>query len=111
MGFFSEENIDWRERHDRSHPSPEQRLFWRIEELELRLEELAACEDFAKDEYGFEDCRLSDEDIRYTLPEHLHGICEVKRAIELAKEELLVKWGVQYPLLHPCPENGTMMAA
>ena len=111
MGFFSEENIDWGERRDKSHPSPEQRLFWRIEELELRLVELYLNEEVWHDEYGFEDCRLSDEDIRYTLPEHLYNIYEVERAIELAKEELLVKWGVQYPLLHPCPENGTMMAA
>lgn len=110
MSYFSEENIDWMERHDRSWPSPEQRLFWRIEALEFRLEELAAHGE-PKDEYGFEDCRLSDEDIRYTLPEHLHHSYEVKRAIELAKEELWTKWGVQYPLLHPCPENGTMMAA
>ena len=110
MGYFSEENIDWTERHDKSWPSPEQRLFWRIEALWFRLEELTANGE-PEDESGFHDCRLSEEDIRYTLPEHLHGICEVKKAIRLAEEELLVKWGVVYPLLHPCPENGTMMAA
>ena len=111
MGYFSEQSIDRTERRDRSHPSPEQRLFWRIEALRFRLAELYCNEEVWHDEYGFEDCRLSEEDIRYTLPEHLHGICEVKKAIRLAEEELLVKWGVVYPLLHPCPENGTMMAA
>ncbi len=65
MGFFSERNNDWMERHDKSWPSPE----------------------------------------------HLHNICEVERTIALAKEELLAKWGVKYPLLHRCPENGTLMVA
>ena len=111
MGFFSERNIDWMERHDKSWPSPEQRLLWRIEALEFRLVELYCNEEAWHDKYGFEDCRLSEEDIRYTLPEHLHNICVVERAIALAKEELLAKWGVKYPLLHACPENGTMIVA
>ena len=117
MGFFSEENIDWMERHDKSYPTPEQRIKWRIEELQLRLSELIMQETEGSGgclpESWFSDdgLRMTDEDIRYTLPEHLHGICEVKKAIRLAEEELLVKWGVVYPLLHPCPENGTMMAA
>ena len=100
MGFFSEENIDWMERHDNSYPTPDQRLRWRIEELQFRLQELVQME---AEEYGgglpegwFSDEGLcmTDEDIRYTLPEHLPGIGEVIRAIELAETELRDKYGI-----------------
>ena len=100
MGFFSEENIDWMERHDNSYPTPDQRLRWRIEELQFRLQELVQMK---AEEYGgglpegwFSDeglCMM-DEDIRYTLPEHLPGIGEVMRAIELAEAELRERYGI-----------------
>ena len=100
MGFFSEENIDWMERHDKSYPTPEQRIKWRIEELQLRLSELIMQEieesGGCLPESWFSDdgLRMTDEDIRYTLPEHLPGIGEVVRAIELAESELRDKYGI-----------------
>ena len=36
----------------------------------------------------------SENDIRYALPEHLGDISKVERAIELAKEDLLNKYGI-----------------
>ena len=73
---------------DYSYPSPERELFWRMEDLESRLEELRsknAC---------YESHVTVPDDIRYALPEHLGTVHEVKRAIELAKNDLRDKYGI-----------------
>ena len=73
---------------DYSYPSPERELFWRIDDLESRLEELRsknAC---------YESHITVADDIRYDLPEHLGTISEVKRAIEFAKNDLREKYGI-----------------
>ena len=73
---------------DYSYPSPERELFWRMDDLELRLEELRsknAC---------YESHITVPDDIRYDLPEHLGTISEVKRAIEFAKNDLRNKYGI-----------------
>ena len=79
---FLDENIDY------SYPSPERELFWRMDDLESRLEELRiknAC---------YESHVTVPDDIRYALPEHLGTISEVKRAIEFAKNDLRNKYGI-----------------
>ena len=79
---FLDENIDY------SYPSPERELFWRMDDLELRLEELRiknAC---------YESHITVPDDIRYDLPEHLGTISEVKRAIEFARNDLRDKYGI-----------------
>ena len=79
---FLDENIDY------SYPSPERELFWRMDDLESRLEELRtknAC---------YESYVTVPDDIRYALPEHLGTISEVKRAIEFAKNDLRNKYGI-----------------
>ena len=79
---FLDENIDY------SYPSPERELFWRMDDLESRLEELRiknAC---------YESHITVPDDIRYTLPEHLGTISEVKRAIEYARNDLKDKYGI-----------------
>ena len=73
---------------DYSDPSPERELFWRMEDLESRLEELRsknAC---------YESHITVPDDIRYALPEHLGTVPEVKRAIELAKNDLRDRYGI-----------------
>ena len=73
---------------DYSYPSPERELFWRMDDLESRLEELRiknAC---------YESHITVPDDIRYALPEHLGTISEVKRAIEFAKNDLRNKYGI-----------------
>ena len=73
---------------DYSYPSPERELFWRMDDLESRLEELRtknAC---------YESYVTVPDDIRYALPEHLGTISEVKRAIEFAKNDLRNKYGI-----------------
>ena len=79
--FLNEDN-------DYSYPSPEMELFWRMDDLESRLEELRiknAC---------YESHITVADDIRYDLPEHLGTISEVKRAIEFAKNDLREKYGI-----------------
>ena len=79
--FLNEDN-------DYSYPSQERELFWRMNDLELRLEELRiknAC---------YESHVTVPDDIRYTLPEHLGTISEVKRAIEFTRNDLREKYGI-----------------
>ena len=73
---------------DYSYPSPEMELFWRMDDLESRLEELRiknAC---------YESHITVPDDIRYALPEHLGTISEVKRALEFARNDLREKYGI-----------------
>ena len=79
---FLDENIDY------SYPSPERELFWRMDDLESRLEEL-----IGKNGYCESHITVPD-DIRYNLPEHTGTISEVKRAIEFAKNDLREKYGI-----------------
>ena len=73
---------------DYSYPSPERELFWRMDDLESRLEELRsknAC---------YESHVTVPDDIRYALPEHLGTVSEVERAIEFARNDLRDKYGI-----------------
>ena len=73
---------------DYSYPSPEKELFWRMDDLESRLEELRsknAC---------YESHITVPDDIRYALPEHLGTVSEVERAIEFARNDLRDKYGI-----------------
>lgn len=78
--------------YDRSYPAPEMQLLWRLDDLQDRLEELTAADAPYKDGY-----RYSDNDIRYAPTEHLFDISKVERAIELAKDELVNKYGLPAP--------------
>ena len=73
---------------DYSYPSPDRELFWRMDDLESRLEELrgknVCCENHI----------TVPDDIRYALPEHLGTISEVKRALEFARNDLREKYGI-----------------
>ena len=73
---------------DYSYPSPERELFWRMDDLESRLEELRG-----KNGYCESHITVSD-DIRYELPEQLGTVSEVKRAIEFARNDLRDKYGI-----------------
>ena len=79
--FLNEDN-------DYSYTSPERELFWRMDDIESRLEELrgknVCCENHI----------TVPDDIRYALPEHLGTISEVKRAIEFTRNDLRDKYGI-----------------
>lgn len=78
--------------YDRSYPGPEMQLLWRLDDLQDRLEELIAKDAPYRDGYIY-----SEDDIRYALPEHLYDIGKVERAIELAKDDLVNKYGLPDP--------------
>ena len=73
---------------DYSYPSPERELFWRMDDLESRLEELRGKNGYCESHITVPD------DIRYALPEHLGTISEVKRALEFARNDLRDKYGI-----------------
>lgn len=73
---------------DYSYPSPERELFWRMDDLESRLEELRGKNGYCESHITVPD------DIRYDLPEHLGTISEVKRALEFARNDLREKYGI-----------------
>lgn len=67
-------------------------LLCRLDDLQDRLEEL-----IAKDAPYRNWDIYSEDDIRYSLPEDLFDIGKVERAIELAKDDLVNKYGLPDP--------------
>ena len=85
MGYFS----NFEREEDRSYPSPEQQLLWRLDDLKKQLEfliEEGAC-------YR-SSIRLSDTDIRYVIPEDFDTISDVERAIMLVEHDLEERYGI-----------------
>ena len=86
LPYIVDDDYDW------SYPGPEMQLLWRLDDLQDRLEEL-----IAKDApYGNWDM-YAEDDIRYSLPEHLYDIGKVERPIELAKDDSVNKYGLPDP--------------
>lgn len=77
------------DRGDDGYPSPERQLLWWLEELLDRLDTLIARGASYLDGYAYRE-----EDIRCAPPERLNDISKVKRAIAMAKEELLGEYGI-----------------
>ena len=84
--YIVDDDYDW------SYPEPEMQLLCRLDDLQDRLEELIAKDAPYRDGYIY-----SEDDIRYALPEHLFDIGKVERAIELAKDDLVNKYGLPDP--------------
>lgn len=68
---------------DRSYPCPEEQLLWRLDDLHDKREELIEADTMQQDW-----TRLTDDEIRYAVPEYFGTIVDVERAIELAIEDL-----------------------
>ena len=83
--------------YDRSYPSPEEQLIWRIEDLHNVIEELEQTNLPHGGGYHF-----FDDDIRYAIPEEflrnssLRSVPMVERAIQLAIDDLANKYGLTY---------------
>lgn len=75
--------------HDWSYPAPEMQLLWRLDDLQDRLEELTSDGATYSDEYI-----ISVDEIKYALPEEFCDICQIERTIELAKDDLVNKYGL-----------------
>ena len=86
LPYIVDDDYDW------SYPEPEMQLLCRLDDLQDRLEEL-----IAKDAPYRNWDIYSEDDIRYSLPEHLFDIGKVERAIELAKDDLVNKYGLIDP--------------
>ena len=86
LPYIVDDDYDW------SYPEPEMQLLCRLDDLQDRLEEL-----IAKDAPYRNWDIYSEDDIRYSLPEHLFDIAKVERAIELAKDDLVNKYGLPDP--------------
>lgn len=86
LPYIIDDDYDW------SYPAPKMQLLWRLDDLQDRLEELIAKDAPYRDGYIY-----SEDDIRYALPEHLYDIGKVERAIELAKDDLVNKYGLPDP--------------
>ena len=86
LPYIIDDDYDW------SYPAPEMQLLWRLDDLQDCLEELIAKDAPYRDGYIY-----SEDDIRYALPEHLFDIGKVERAIELAKDDLVNKYGLIDP--------------
>ena len=86
LPYIVNDDYDW------SYPAPEMQLLWRLDDLQDRLEELVAKDAPYRDGYIY-----AEDDIRYALPEHLFDISKVERAIELAKDDLVNKYGLPDP--------------
>lgn len=92
MGYFSMLQLELDEEEDLSYPSPEQQLLWRLDDLKDRLQFLNARGASYRSGYY-----LLDDDVRYALPEDLHCIYYVEKAIEMAKQDLWNHYEIAIP--------------
>lgn len=85
MGYFSH----FEREEDRSYPSPEKQLLWRLDDLRNQLEFL-----FEEGACYRSSIRLSDTDIRYVIPEDFDTILDAERAIMLVEHDLEEQYGI-----------------
>jgi hypothetical protein len=91
MGYFSNlaaKRVTYD--HDHSYTPPENRLLLRLEELEDRLDELTHQKTGKRDEGEY----FSEDNLRYVLPEHFLSASNVRRAIDLAINDLRDRYGI-----------------
>ena len=91
MGYFS--NLAAQEvlyDHDHNYTPPEKQLLWRLEDLEERLHELTTQRIGKRDE----GVCFSESDLRYVLPGQFLSVSDVRKAIELAVDDLADRYGI-----------------
>ena len=93
MGYFSSLASAYEEEYDDySYPSPESQLKWRLEDLYSRLEEIK--EGNIPRHLIDEGLRLTDDEIRYAIPEYFVRASDVDRAIDLTISDLKFKYNI-----------------
>lgn len=91
LGYFSNLAIEHKNYdHDHSITPPETQLLWRLEELEDRLYELTKRNIGERDERDY----FSEDDLRYVLPKHFSSASNVRKAIDLAINDLREQYGI-----------------
>lgn len=102
MGCFSSLALEYENDYeDYSYPSPECQLKWRIEDLYSRLEEIS--EGNIPRHLIDEGLRLTDDEIRYAIPEYFVRASDVERAIELAISDMKSKYDIDVDV--PCEDE------
>ena len=77
-------------REDIGYQPPEMELLMRLDDLADRTSSIDE-----NDTY-YEGASVFSKDIlRYILPEHMNDSCIIQRAIDLAKEDLFTKYGLE----------------
>ena len=91
MGYFSNLAAQYVPYdHDHSYTPPDKQLLWRLEDLEDRLHQLTIQQTGKRDE----GVCFSESDLRYVLPEHFLSASDVRKAIELAVDDLADRYGI-----------------
>ena len=91
MGYFSNLAAQYVPHdHDHSYTPPEKQLLWRLEDLEERLHELTTQRTGRRDE----GVCFSESDLRYVLPGQFLSVSDVRKAIELAVNDLAERYGI-----------------
>jgi hypothetical protein len=91
MGYFSNlaaKRVTYD--YDHSYTPPENQLLLRLEELDDRLDTLTHQKTGKRDEGEY----FSEGDLRYVLPEHFLSASNVRRAIDLAINDLRDRYGI-----------------
>lgn len=102
MGYFSSLALGYENDYeDYSYPSPDCQLKWRLEDLYSRLEEIK--EGNIPRHLIDEGLRLTDDDIRYAIPEYFVRASDVERAIELAISDMKSKYDIDVD--NPCEDE------
>ena len=91
MGYFSNLAAQYvPDDYDHSYTPPEKQLLCRLEDLEQRLDELTTQRTGRRDE-GVCFC---ESDLRYVLPGQFLSVSDVRKAIELAANDLAERYGI-----------------
>lgn len=91
MSYFSNLALEYEDIYENySYPSPEEQLLWRLHDLYDVIDELKKGNAPYKNAY-----LLSDNDVRYAIPEYFGCILDVERAINLAISDLCVNYGIK----------------
>ena len=91
MGYFSNLAAQYVPYdHDHSYTPPEKQLLWRLEDLEERLHELTTQRTGRRDE----GVCFSESDLRYVLPGQFLSMSDVRKAVELAVNDLAERYGI-----------------
>lgn len=91
MGYFSNlaaEHVPYK--NDHSYTPPEKQLLWRLEELEDRLYDLTNQETGKQDD----GVCFSKDNLRYVLPKHFLSASDVRKAIDLAINDLAERYSI-----------------
>lgn len=89
MGYFSRESVELEyEFVDKSYPTPQMQLRWRLEDLEAKLEEMSR-----GGHCGYDSCgKIPVNELLVTDVGYISDVNDIMLAIEMAKQELAIMY-------------------